>query len=383
MSNFSQKILRREDPRVYQDKDSHLMRTLRVRDVMALGIGTIVSTSIFTLPGIVAATHTGPAVALSFLFAAIVAGLVSFAYAEMASAMPFAGSAYSWINVVFGELFGWVAGWALLAEYFIATAFVASGFSANLRGLISPLGVKLPDALSNTFGNQGGIIDIVAAIVILLTALLLSFGLSEAARIENILVVLKVLAIGLFIVVGLTVIKLDNYVPFIPEYKMTDAGAFGGWQGIYAGVSMIFLAYIGFDSIAANSAEAINPQRTMPRGILGSLLVAVVLFVAVALVLVGMFHYSEYANNAEPVGWALRESGFGVVAVIVQAISVIGMFTALIGMMLAGSFTFTLFIWSRWFVTFLVRKIKRQTLTKPCTCYNYNDCSHHRIYVPI
>lgn len=337
MSNFFQKILRREDPRVYQDKDSHLMRTLRVRDVMALGIGTIVSTSIFTLPGIVAATHTGPAVALSFLFAAIVAGLVSFAYAEMASAMPFAGSAYSWINVVFGELFGWVAGWALLAEYFIATAFVASGFSANLRGLISPLGIKLPDALSNTFGNQGGIIDIVAAIVILLTALLLSFGLSEAARIENILVVLKVLAIGLFIVVGLTVIKLDNYVPFIPEYKMTDAGAFGGWQGIYAGVSMIFLAYIGFDSIAANSAEAINPQRTMPRGILGSLLVAVVLFVAVALVLVGMFHYSEYANNAEPVGWALRESGFGVVAVIVQAISVIGMFTALIGMMLAGS----------------------------------------------
>lgn len=132
MSNFFQKILRREDPRVYQDKDSHLMRTLRVRDVMALGIGTIVSTSIFTLPGIVAATHTGPAVALSFLFAAIVAGLVSFAYAEMASAMPFAGSAYSWINVVFGELFGWVAGWALLAEYFIATAFVASGFSANL-----------------------------------------------------------------------------------------------------------------------------------------------------------------------------------------------------------------------------------------------------------
>ena len=337
MSNFFQKILRREDPRVYQDKDSHLMRTLRVRDVMTLGIGTIVSTSIFTLPGIVAATHTGPAVALSFLFAAIVAGLVSFAYAEMASAMPFAGSAYSWINVVFGELFGWVAGWALLAEYFIATAFVASGFSANLRGLISPLGIKLPDALSNTFGNQGGIIDIVAAIVILLTALLLSFGLSEAARIENILVVLKVLAIGLFIVVGLTVIKLDNYVPFIPEYKMTDAGAFGGWQGIYAGVSMIFLAYIGFDSIAANSAEAINPQRTMPRGILGSLLVAVVLFVAVALVLVGMFHYSEYANNAEPVGWALRESGFGVVAVIVQAISVIGMFTALIGMMLAGS----------------------------------------------
>ena len=255
----------------------------------------------------------------------------------MASTMPFAGSAYSWINVLFGEFFGWVAGWALLAEYFIAVAFVASGFSANLRGLVKPLGIELPKALSNPFGSDGGVIDIVAAIVIILTALLLSRGMSEAARMENILVILKVLAIILFVIVGLTAINFSNYVPFIPKHKVTDAGDFGGWQGIYAGVSMIFLAYIGFDSIAANSAEAINPQKTMPRGILGSLLVAIILFVAVALVLVGMFHYSQYADNAEPVGWALRESGHGIVAAVVQAISVIGMFTALIGMMLAGS----------------------------------------------
>ena len=113
----------------------------------------------------------------------------------------------------------------------------------------------------------------------------------------------------MFIIVGLTAIQASNYVPFIPEHKVTENGDFGGWQGIYAGVSMIFLAYIGFDSIAANSAEAINPQRTMPRGILGSLAVALVLFVGVALVLVGMFHYSKYAGNAEPVGWALRQSG--------------------------------------------------------------------------
>ena len=160
--------------------------------------------------------------------------------------------------------------------------------------------------------------------------------MNEAARMENILVILKVLAIILFVIVGLTAINFSNYIPFIPEHKVTDTGDFGGWQGIYAGVSMIFLAYIGFDSIAANSAEAINPQKTMPRGILGSL-IAIVLFVAVALVLVGMFHYSQYADNAEPVGWALRESGHGIIAAIVQAISVIGMFTALIGMMLAGS----------------------------------------------
>ncbi|MCZ4813475.1 APC family permease [Staphylococcus aureus] len=307
MGSFFNKIARKEDPAIYQNKDGHLKRTLRVRDFLALGVGTIVSTSIFTLPGIVAAEHAGPAVALSFLLAAIVAGLVAFTYAEMAAAMPFAGSAYSWVNVLFGEFFGWVAGWALLAEYFIAVAFVASGFSANLRGLVKPIGIELPAALSNPFGTNGGFIDIIAAIVIL------------------------------FVIVGLTAINVSNYVPFIPEHKVTATGDFGGWQGIYAGVSMIFLAYIGFDSIAANSAEALDPQKTMPRGILGSLSVAIVLFIAVALVLVGMFHYSQYANNAEPVGWALRQSGHGVVAAIVQAISVIGMFTALIGMMLAGS----------------------------------------------
>lgn len=338
MASFKEKIFRKEDPNVYQDKDAHLVRTLRVRDFLALGVGTIVSTSIFTLPGVVAAEHAGPAVALSFLVAAVVAGLVAFAYAEMASAMPFAGSAYSWINVIFGEFFGWIAGWALLAEYFIAVAFVGSGLSANFRGLIEPLGVVFPKYLANAFGSDGGVIDIVAAIVMILVALLLSRGISSAARVENILVVLKVLAVILFLIVGATAIRFSNYLPFIPAYHANaDGSAFGGWQGIYAGVSMIFLAYIGFDSIAANSAEAINPQKTMPRGILGSLLIAVVLFVAVALVLVGMFKYSDYANNAEPVGWALRQSGHEAIATIVQAIAVIGMFTALIGMMLAGS----------------------------------------------
>ena len=164
----------------------------------------------------------------------------------MASTMPFAGSAYSWINVLFGEFSGWVAGWALLAEYFIAVAFVASGFSANLRGLVSPLGIVLPKALSNPFGADGGVIDIIAAVVIIITAIILSRGMTEAARVENVLVILKVFAIVLFIIVGLT--AASNYVPFIPEHKVTENGDFGGWQGIYAGVSMIFLAYIGIQS---------------------------------------------------------------------------------------------------------------------------------------
>lgn len=335
--SFWKTITRKEDPRVYANKDGHLVRSLKVRDFLALGVGTIVSTSIFTLPGEVAAMHTGPAVAISFLLAAVVAGLVAFSYAEMSAAMPFAGSAYSWINVVFGEFFGWIAGWALLAEYFIALAFVGSGLSANFRALIAPLGLKLPASLSNAFGTDGGIVDLVSVVVIALVAALISRGVSRAARVENVLVVLKVFAVLLFIVVGLTALHAANYVPFVPKYHETANGPFGGWQGIYAGVSMIFLSYIGFDSIAANSAEAVNPQKTMPRGILGSLAIAVVLFVAVSLVLVGMLPYSKYANSAEPVGLALRAAGHGGVVTVVQTIAVVGMFTALIGMSMAGS----------------------------------------------
>ncbi|MDO4903716.1 MAG: amino acid permease [Limosilactobacillus sp.] len=335
--SFWKTITRKEDPRVYENKDGHLVRSLKVRDFLALGVGTIVSTSIFTLPGEVAAAHTGPAVVISFILAAVVAGLVAFAYAEMAAAMPFAGSAYSWINVVFGEFFGWVAGWALLAEYFIALAFVGAGLSANLRALLEQVGLKLPASLSNAFGTNGGVIDIVSVVVIAVVALLIANGTTGAARVENILVTLKVFAILLFVVVGLTAIKASNFVPFIPQYKATANGPFGGWQGIYAGVSMIFLSYIGFDSIAANSAEAVNPQKTMPRGILGSLAIALVLFIAVAMVLMGVLPYTKYAGSAEPIGLALRAAGHGGVAAVVQIIAVVGMFTALIGMSLAGS----------------------------------------------
>lgn len=335
--NLWKTMNRKEDPSIYQEKDGHLIRTLKVRDFLALGVGTIVSTSIFTLPGEVAALHTGPAVAISCVVASIVAGLVAFAYAEMAAAMPFAGSVYSWINVIFGEFWGWISGWALLAEYLIGMAFISSGLSANFRALIAPMGWKLPNALANPLGVNGGIFDLVALLAITIAAVLVSFGVSKASRVENVLVVVKVLAILLFVVVGLTVIHKANFLPFIPQYRATSHGPFGGWQGIYAGVSMIYISFLGFDTIASNSAEAVNPQKTMPRGIIGSLLIAVVLFVAVSLVLVGMVPYRQYLNSAEPVGYALRQTGHGTIAIIVQIVAVLGMFTALIGLCMASS----------------------------------------------
>lgn len=338
MGNLFKRMNRKEDPSVYEEKDAKMKRTLTTKDFLALGVGTIVSTAIFTLPGIVAANYAGPAVTISFLLAAIVAGLVALSYAEMASAMPFAGSAYSWINVIFGEFWGWVAGWALLAEYFIAVSFVAAGLSANFRGLIEPLGLKLPTYLSNPVSAKGGLVDIITVVVILIVMFLITRGDEQTSTIENILVILKVLAVIVFVVVGATSIHFANYVPFIPAHTVNaDGTSFGGFSGVYAGVSVIFLSYIGFDSIAANSAEAKDPQKTMPRGIIGSLAIAVTLFVAVSLVLVGMFKYTNYANNAEPVGWALRQAGHPFIASGVQIVAVVGMFTALIGMMMAGS----------------------------------------------
>ena len=198
-------FMRKADFELYRDADKHYNQVLTTRDFLALGVGTIISTSIFTLPGQVAAQFAGPGVVFSYLLAALVAGFVALAYAEMSTVMPFAGSAYSWISVLFGEGFGWIAGWALLAEYFIAVAFVGSGFSANLQQLLAPLGFQLPKVLANPFGTDGGIVDIISLLVILLSAIIVFRGASDAGRISQILVVLKVAAVIAFIIVGITI----------------------------------------------------------------------------------------------------------------------------------------------------------------------------------
>ncbi|MFC4651730.1 APC family permease [Lactococcus nasutitermitis] len=332
-------FMQKTDFVVVSGEDQHYKQVLTTRDFLALGVGTIISTSIFTLPGQVAAEYAGPAVVFSYLLAALVAGFVAFAYAEMSTVMPLAGSAYSWISVLLGEGFGWIAGWALLAEYFIAVAFVGAGFSANFQQLLAPLGFKLPAALAAPLGtkvsNGNGTVDLLALIVILLAAAIVYRGASDAGKISQVLIVLKIAAIVAFVAVGLTALHGANYHPFIPAHNPKTG--FGGFQGIWAGVSAIFLAYIGFDSIAANSAEAKNPQKTMPRGILGSLVIAVFLFAGVTLVLVGMHPYSSYAGNAAPVGWALEQSGHPLLSEVVTVVALAGMFIALLGMILAGS----------------------------------------------
>ncbi|MCF6515413.1 amino acid permease [Lactobacillus sp. S2-2] len=336
MKQFFARLMLKQSPSVYADADSYLKPTLKTKDLLALGIGMVVGTAIFTLPGIVAANHTGPSVPLAFLIGAVVAGLDAFAYAEASSALPFAGSAFSWINVLFGEFFGWIVGWALLAEYFISVAFVASGWSAYAQGFMSSLGISLPKFLSSGINPKtGGVFDLMAGLSILLVGFLLSRGVSQAKRVENILVILKLAVVILFIIVGFTSIHMQNYVPFVPKHQ--PGTSFGGWQGIWAGAAQMFIAYVGFDAIAANTAETKNPSKSMPRGIIGTLMIGTVLFMLVSFALVGMFHYSEYAGNAEPAAWALRKAGHYFTANSLSIVAIVGMFAALIAIQLASS----------------------------------------------
>ncbi len=336
MKKLIKRLFLKQNPRVYEEKDAQLTPSLRTRDLIGLGTGMVVGTAIFTLPGIVAAEHTGPAVPLAFIVAAIGAGLSALAYAETSSVLPFAGSAFSWINVLFGEFFGWIAGWALLAEYFISVAFVASGWSAYMQGFLGSFGIKLPHALTGGFDpHTGSYIDILAAFAILIVGILISRGVHQVSRIENIIVSVKLLVILMFMVVGVTEIHRQNYVPFLPAHQ--PGTTFGGWQGILAGTAQIFIAYVGFDAIAANTAETINPQKTMPRGLIGTLLLGTGFFIAVSLVLVGMFKYSRYANNAEPAAWALRQSGHYITANLLSIVAIVGIFSALIAILLASS----------------------------------------------
>lgn len=336
MKKLLKRLLQKQDPSVYQAKDAQLTPSLHTKDLIGLGTGMVVGTAIFTLPGIVAADHTGPAVPLAFIVAAIGAGLSALAYAETSSVLPFAGSAFSWINVLFGEFFGWIAGWALLAEYFISVAFVASGWSAYMQGFLGSFGIKLPHALTGGFDpHSGSYIDILAAFAILIVGVLISRGVHQVSRIENIIVSIKLLVILMFIVVGATAIHPQNYVPFLPAHQ--PGTTFGGWQGILAGTAQIFIAYVGFDAIAANTAETVNPQKTMPRGLIGTLLLGTGFFIAVSLVLVGMFKYSSYANNAEPAAWALRHSGHYITANLLSIVAIVGIFSALIAILLASS----------------------------------------------
>ncbi len=296
-----------------------LKRTLGVLDLTALGIGAIVGAGIFVLTGTAAALYAGPGVPISMIVAGVACAFAGLCYAEMASAVPVAGSAYTYSYATLGEFMAWIIGWDLILEYAMGAATVGAGWSATFVSLLGLLGIHLPDTLTGpplafcTAGQvaqgaagctapgwhaTGTLINLPAVAIILAITAILVIGIKESAGFNSAIVLIKVSVLVLFVIFGLMYVQPANWHPFIPP----NTGVFGeyGWSGVFRGAGLIFFAYIGFDAVSTAAQEAKNPQRDMPRGILFSLAICTVLYCLVSLVLTGLISYKEL-NVPSPV----------------------------------------------------------------------------------
>ncbi|MFI1721077.1 amino acid permease [Streptomyces sp. NPDC020489] len=313
-----QSILDTEEP------EHALKKSLSALDLTVFGVGVIIGTGIFVLTGTVAKNNAGPAVALAFVVAGVVCALAALCYAEFASTVPVAGSAYTFSYASLGELPAWIIGWDLVLEFALGTAVVAVGWSGYIASLLDNAGWHLPEALSGRDGADGFGFDILAAALVLVLTAVLVLGTKLSARVTSLVVAIKVTVVLTVIIAGAFFIKGDNYDPFIPKAQDVPAGdslqspliqlMFGwapsnfGVMGIFTAASVVFFAFIGFDVVATAAEETRNPQRDMPRGILGSLVICTVLYVAVSIVVTGMQKYTDLSITA-PLADAFKATG--------------------------------------------------------------------------
>ncbi|MEK4252092.1 amino acid permease [Paenibacillus sp. FSL W7-1287] len=312
----------------FQQKGSvQLERTLSGFDLILLGVGAIVGTGIFILPGTVAAVHAGPAIVFSFIIAAIVCAFAGLCYSEFASAVPVTGSAYSYSYVIFGEVFAWLVGWVLILEYGLAVASVATGWSSYLMSLLEGFQLHIPTALSGPFNPaEGTYINLPAIAIIMAVAFLLTLGVRESTRINTIMVFIKVGVIVLFLVVGIFYVKPDNWQPFMPY----------GVSGVLSGAALVFFAFLGFDSVSNAAEEVKNPKRNLPIGIIGSLFICTLLYVSVSLVLTGIAPYTQL-NVSDPVSFVIALVGQDWISGLIALGAVVGMMTVILVMSYGGS----------------------------------------------
>ncbi|GGE66029.1 amino acid permease [Priestia taiwanensis] len=289
-----------------------ITKTLGAMDLTLMGIGAVIGTGVLVLTGLVAARDAGPAVILSFILAAIVCGFAALCYAEFASTIPVSGSAYAYTYITIGEFVAHLMGWTLLSVYVLTTSAVAGGWSAYLGGFLEGFGIYLPDKLMNIPSN-GGLINLPAVVIILFITWLLSKGTKESKRVNNMMVAVKIGVILLFLVVGVFYVKPENWTPFMPF----------GVEGVLAGASAVFFAFLGFDALSTSAEEVKNPQRDLPIGIITSLAVCTVIYVAVCLVMTGMVSYTEL-NVPEAMAYVLHAVGHDAIAGIVAAGAIIG-----------------------------------------------------------
>jgi APA family basic amino acid/polyamine antiporter len=300
-----------------------LNRSLGAFDLTLLGIGAIIGTGIFVLTGVVAAKHSGPGIVLSFAIAALACAFAAFCYAEFASAVPISGSVYTYTYATLGEVFAFLIGWDLMLEYLLATSAVANGWSAYFQSLLKGFDITIPTVLASAPGaGKGGFIDLPAVIIILIMTILLSRGVKESARVNNIMVIIKLVVIFLFIFAGFKYVKPANWEPFAPF----------GFDGIITGAATVFFAFIGFDAVSTAAEEVKRPQRDLPIGIIASLLVCTVLYIVVSLILTGIVPYQNL-NVSDPVAFALQFIGQDSMAGIISVGAITGITTVLLVMM--------------------------------------------------
>lgn len=293
-----------------------LKKNLKAKDIAAFGIGAVVGVGIFVATG-TGAHLAGPAVIISFILAGIVACLCALCYCELSTMFPVAGSTYSYSYIVFGEIIAMIIGWCLTAEYLVACSAVASGWSGTFVGILKSFGVTLPAAFTAS-PSKGGIVDLPAILIIAIITYILYYGMKESARVNNIIVGIKIVIILVFIVLGVGHIDTVNYHPFAPF----------GFGGIFAATATIFFSFIGFDAISTAAEEAANPKRDIPLGLIICLIAVTILYVSVAVVLTGMVPYNEIiSENAVP--GALARVGINWGAALVGTGAILGMISTI------------------------------------------------------
>lgn len=297
--------------------DKPLKRAIGPLSLIVMGLGCIIGAGIFIVTGVASANYSGPALVLSFVISAIACIFTALCYAEFASMIPISGSVYTYTYVAMGEIWAWMIGWVLIFEYLISASAVAVGWSSYIVGLLNSMGIILPQLITNPPGT--GLINLPAFFIIALLTGILILGVKESARFNAVIVVLNISIILLFIFVGINFINPANYQPFVPY----------GWSGVLQGAAMVFFAYIGFDAVSTAAEETKDPQRTLPIGIIGSLIISSILYIAVAAVLNGMVPYN-LLNNAAPVTFALEKSGANWAASIVSFGAIFGLTSVLL-----------------------------------------------------
>jgi basic amino acid/polyamine antiporter, APA family len=328
--------------------EGELKRTLSALDLIALGIGGIIGAGIFVLTGHAAAANAGPAITVSFALGSIACAFAGLCYAEMASSVPVAGSAYAYAYATMGEFIAWIIGWDLVLEYALGATTVAIGWSGYAVSFLKDLGIVIPSAYANsplvyqaadgTWTTTGAVLNIPAMAIIALISLLLVTGVRESTRVNNAIVVIKVAIIVIFIVVGAPFVSTHNWVTasnpdgsFVPPN--IGPGQFG-WGGVLRGAAVVFFAYIGFDAVSTTAQESKTPQRDMPIGIMGSLAVCTALYVAVSFVLTGIVPYDKL-NVPDPIAVGIDTIGAGVLAPFIKLGAILGL-TSVILVLLLG-----------------------------------------------